>query len=70
MSGFTTTAILPATGVLAQAGAAQLPVPVVAGAARATLPFTGIAVGAYLVLALILIVVGFVLRHLGSPERT
>lgn len=67
MSGFTTSAVLAATGVAAQDGATRLPVPAVSSAARATLPFTGIAVGVYLALAFTLIVVGFVLRHLGAP---
>lgn len=68
MSGFTTGAVLAASGVAAQDGAAHLPVPAVANAAQATLPFTGIAVGVYLTLAFALIVVGFILRHLGAPE--
>ena len=37
-------------------------------AATALLPFTGIAVGIYLVLALGLIIMGFVLRSMGSKN--
>lgn len=61
MSGSLSTAILPVSGVGVQAVVAHLPIGV-AGAARATLPFTGIALGTYLALALTLLFVGFVLR--------
>jgi hypothetical protein len=66
MSGNLSTAALPASGIAAQAVLGHLPVPVAADAARATLPFTGIAVGAYVMFALALIIIGFVLRHLGT----
>ena len=65
MSGSLSSAILPVSGVAAQAVVAKLPIGV-AGAAKATLPYTGIALGAYLALALTLLLVGLVLRALNS----
>jgi hypothetical protein len=69
MSGITLAAGLPIVGVAAQTGAANLRVPVVSVAAQQTLPFTGVAVGAYVLLAFALIVVGFILRFLGREEK-
>ena len=69
MSGNLSTAILPVSGVGVQAVVAQLPIAGVAAAARATLPFTGIALAAYLGLALSLLIVGFVLRLFGGARR-
>ena len=40
----------------------------VAQAAQATLPFTGAAVGLYLVIAVGLLIAGFVMRHIGRPQ--
>ena len=34
-------------------------------AAQATLPFTGAAVGVYLVIAICLLLAGFIMRHIG-----
>jgi hypothetical protein len=69
MSGSLSTAILPVSGVGVQAVVAQLPIAVVAGAARATLPYTGIALGAYVGLALTFLVVGLVLRFFGNAGQ-
>ena len=55
---------IPAAVLGAQVAATQ--VGPVAGAADATLPFTGIAVGLYLTVALVLIISGFILRFLAS----
>jgi hypothetical protein len=66
MSGSISTAILPVSGVGVQAVVAHLPVGVVAGAARTTLPFTGIALGLYVSLALLMITVGFLFRLVGE----
>jgi hypothetical protein len=68
MSGHIGTVILPVSGVGVQAVVGHLPIPA-AAAARATLPFTGIALAAYLGLALALLLVGFVLRVFGGPRR-
>ncbi|MDQ1533661.1 MAG: hypothetical protein QOF28_1422 [Actinomycetota bacterium] len=69
MSGNISTIVLPVSGVGVQAVVAHLPVAVVADAARTTLPFTGIALAAYLALALTLLTVGFVLRLLTGAGR-
>jgi hypothetical protein len=69
MSGSLSTAILPVSGVGVQAVVAQLPIAVVAGAARATLPYTGIALGLYVALALTFLLVGFVLRLFGNAGQ-
>jgi hypothetical protein len=66
MSSCLTTAILPASGVGVQAVVAHLPVGAIASAARTTLPFTGIALGLYISVALLLITVGFLLRFVGE----
>ena len=68
MSGNISTVILPVSGVGVQAVVGQLPIGV-AGAARSTLPFTGIALAAYLTLALTLLLVGFLLRLIGGARR-
>lgn len=68
MSGHIGTVILPVSGVGVQAVVGHLPIPA-AAAARATLPFTGIALAAYLGLALTLLLVGFLLRVLGGARR-
>jgi hypothetical protein len=64
MSGSLSTTILPVSGVGAQAVVASVHVGAVSSAARTTLPFTGIALGGYLSVALVLLVVGFLLRML------
>jgi hypothetical protein len=69
MSGSLSTAILPVSGVGVQAVVAHLPIAAVADPARAMLPFTGIALAAYLGLALTLLAVGFVLRLFGGAGR-
>jgi len=69
MSGNISTVVLPVSGVGVQAVVAHLPVAVVADAARTTLPFTGIALAAYLGLALTLLTVGFLLRVFGGAGR-
>ena len=69
MSGSLSTPILPVSGVGVQAVVAHMPIGVVAGAARTTLPFIGIALGAYLAFALSLLLVGFVLRLFGGARR-
>lgn len=68
MSGNISTVVLPVSGVGVQAVVAQLPGGV-ASAARTTLPFTGIALAAYLALALALLLAGFVLRLYGGARR-
>ena len=68
MSGNISTVILPVSGVGVQAVVAHLPI-AVADPARATLPFTGIALATYLSVALVLLLVGFVLRLLGGARR-
>jgi hypothetical protein len=68
MSGNISTVILPVSGVGVQAVVGQLPIGV-AGAARATLPFTGIALATSLSVALVLVLVGFVLRLLAGARR-
>jgi hypothetical protein len=67
MSGNLSTVLLPAPGVGAQAVIGQLPIGV-ADTARATLPYTGFALGVYLGLALTLLLVGFVLRLVGGAR--
>ena len=69
MSGSLSSAILPASGVGAQAVVAQLPIAVIAGAARTTLPYTGIALGVYLGFGFTMLVAGFVLRLFGKSRR-
>ena len=52
-----------------QAVVAQLPIAVIAGAARTTLPYTGIALGVYLGVGFTMLVAGFVLRLFGKSRR-
>ena len=69
MSGNLSSTVLPASGVGVQVLVAHLP-SAAGQAARATLPFTGIAFAAYLALSLTLLLVGFVLRWFGgAPEH-
>jgi hypothetical protein len=68
MSACLSTTVLPVSGVAVQAVVANLPVGVVSGAARTTLPFTGIALGLYLSVALVLLTVGFLLRFFGARQ--
>jgi uncharacterized membrane protein len=69
MSGSLSTTLLPASGVGIQAVVAQLPIAVVARAARASLPYTGIALGAYFGVALTMLVVGFAVRLFSRTRR-
>jgi hypothetical protein len=68
MSGHIGTVVVPVSGVGVQAVVGHLPIPA-AAAARATLPFTGIALAAYLSLALALLLVGFLLRLFAGSGR-
>lgn len=53
-----------------QIGAAQSPVPAVAGVARATLPFTGFAFALYLAFALALVVIGAILTAVARRQTS